>query len=34
MKKPFTAIPALMRLDRNCRIASESLGEFFVNRGL
>ncbi len=34
MKKPFTAIPALMRLDRSCRIASESLGEFFVNRGL
>jgi adenosylhomocysteine nucleosidase len=34
MKKPFTAIPALMRLDRNCRIAAESLGEFFVNRGL
>ena len=34
MKKPFTAIPALMRLDRNCRIAAESLGEFFVTRGL
>jgi adenosylhomocysteine nucleosidase len=34
MQKPFTAIPALMRLDRNCRIASESLGDFFVNRGL
>jgi adenosylhomocysteine nucleosidase len=34
VQKPFTAIPALMRLDRNCRIASESLGEFFVNRGL
>ena len=34
VQKPFTAIPALMRLDRNCRIASESLGEFFVTRGL
>jgi adenosylhomocysteine nucleosidase len=33
-QKPFTAIPALLRLDRNCRIASESLGEFFVTRGL
>jgi hypothetical protein len=33
-QRPFAAIPALMRLDRNCRIASESLGEFFVNRGL
>jgi adenosylhomocysteine nucleosidase len=33
-QKPFTAIPALMRLDRNCRIAAESLGEFFVTRGL
>lgn len=32
--KPFTAIPALLRLDRNCRIAAESLGEYFVNRGL
>ena len=34
LKKPFTAIPALMRLDRNCRIAADSLGEFFVTRGL
>jgi len=34
MKEPFTKIPALLRLDRNCRIASEALGEFFVNRGL
>ena len=33
-KRPFTAIPALMRLDRNCRIAADSLGEFFVTRGL
>jgi len=34
LRKPFSAIPALMRLDRNCRIAAESLGEFIVNRGL
>ncbi len=34
VQRPFTAIPALLRLDRNCRIASEALGEFFVNRGL
>jgi adenosylhomocysteine nucleosidase len=33
-QKPFTAIPALMRLDRNCKISDESLGEFFVTRGL
>ena len=32
--RPFTAIPALLRLDRNCRIASEALGEFFVDCGL
>jgi adenosylhomocysteine nucleosidase len=34
LQRPFTAIPALLRLDRNCRIAAESLGEFFVNHGL
>lgn len=34
LKRPFTAVPALLRLDRNCRIAAESLGEFFVHRGL
>ena len=27
-RRPFTAIPALLRLDRNCRIAAEKLGEF------
>ena len=34
LKKPFTTIPALARLNRNCRIASEALGEFLVDRGL
>jgi adenosylhomocysteine nucleosidase len=34
MKNPFQKIPALLRLDKNCRIAAESLGEFFVHRGL
>jgi len=34
MKNPFTKIPALLRLDKNCRIAAEALGEFFVHRGL
>jgi adenosylhomocysteine nucleosidase len=34
LKKPFTAIPALLRLNRNCKIASDALGEFIVNRGL
>jgi adenosylhomocysteine nucleosidase len=29
--RPFTRVPALLRLDRNCRIASESLGDFFAN---
>jgi adenosylhomocysteine nucleosidase len=34
MKNPFAKIPALLHLDKNCRIAAESLGEFFVHRGL
>jgi len=29
--RPFTRVPALLRLDRNCRIAAESLGDFFAN---
>ena len=31
MARPFTAIPALLRLDRNCRRAAEKLGEFFAD---
>ena len=31
MARPFTAVPALLRLDNNCRIAAEALGEFFAN---
>jgi hypothetical protein len=29
--RPFTRVPALLRLDRNCRIAAESLGDFFAD---
>jgi len=29
--RPFTRVPALLRLERNCRIAAESLGEFFAH---
>lgn len=29
--RPFTAIPALLRLNRHCRIAAESLGDFFAH---
>ena len=28
---PFSTMPALLRLDRNCRRASENLGEFFAD---
>ena len=31
LARPFTAIPALLRLNRNCRIAAESLGDFFAD---
>ena len=31
MRRPFTAIPALLRLDRNCRHAADKLGEFFAD---
>jgi len=29
--RPFTAIPGLLRLNRNCKLAAETLGEFFAN---
>jgi len=28
---PFTVLPGLIRLDRNCRLAAERLGEFLAN---
>ena len=31
MARPFSVMPRLMRLDRNCGIAAEALGEFFAN---
>jgi adenosylhomocysteine nucleosidase len=31
MARPFTRVPALLRLDRNCRIAAESLGAYFAH---
>ena len=31
MRKPFTRIPALLKLDRNTRTAARSLGEFLVD---
>jgi adenosylhomocysteine nucleosidase len=34
MANPFGRIPGLLRLERNCRVAAESLGEFFVNSRL
>jgi adenosylhomocysteine nucleosidase len=32
--RPFTAVPALLRLDRNCSIAARSLGDFFADSRL
>lgn len=29
--RPFTAVPALLRLDRNCKLAAERLGEYFAD---
>lgn len=29
---PFSVLPGLIRLDRNCRLAAERLGEFLVNQ--
>jgi adenosylhomocysteine nucleosidase len=31
MLHPFTAMPALIRLDKNCKAAAEKLGEFFAD---
>jgi len=31
MLKPWTRIPGLLRLDRECRAAEDKLGEFFAN---
>jgi adenosylhomocysteine nucleosidase len=31
LARPFTALPALLRLDHNCRLAAEALGEFLAN---
>lgn len=31
LRRPLTAIPALLALDRNCRIAAEKLGEFLAD---
>jgi len=29
--RPFTAIPALLRLERNCKIAARNLGDYFAH---
>jgi hypothetical protein len=34
LARPVTAVPALLRLDRNCRVAAESIGEFFAHSRL
>ncbi len=34
LARPFTAVPALLRLNRNCRVAAESIGEFFAHSRL
>lgn len=31
LARPFTRVPALLRLDRNTRIAARSLGEYFAD---
>jgi len=31
MARPFTNVPALIRLDRNCRLAAQSLGDYFAH---
>ena len=31
MLRPFTVMPALLRLDRNCRDAADALGDFFAD---
>jgi adenosylhomocysteine nucleosidase len=30
-RHPFTVAPGLLRLDRNCKLAAQKLGEFFVD---
>jgi adenosylhomocysteine nucleosidase len=32
VRRPFTVLPGLIRLDRNCRLAAERLGEFLANQ--
>ena len=32
VSRPFTVLPGLIRLDRNCRLAAERLGEFLANQ--
>jgi adenosylhomocysteine nucleosidase len=32
MGHPFTVLPGLIRLDKNCRLAAERLGEFLANQ--
>jgi adenosylhomocysteine nucleosidase len=31
MARPFTAVPALLRLNRNCKLAARTLGDFFAD---
>ncbi len=31
LAKPFSRVPALLRLDRNCRVAARSLGDYFAH---
>ncbi|BDC51089.1 hypothetical protein F183_A34050 [Bryobacterales bacterium F-183] len=31
LKRPFTRIPGLLALDRNCKLAEDRLGDFFAN---
>ncbi len=31
LARPFAAIPPLLRLNRNCQLAADALGEFFAN---
>jgi nucleoside phosphorylase len=31
MARPFTLVPALLRLERNCKIAARSLGDYFAD---
>jgi adenosylhomocysteine nucleosidase len=34
MARPFTAVPALLGLNRNCKIAARALGDFFADNRL